>query len=106
MTEAIHSVSLVTVDFAPDRPFKSVETPNGLLLTGGFLQHYDGNTLHENNFFNFPVFLGTTPKVIAPTGGPAGRWSGAFGDYRYRAVYEWYDEMGNLHRSAPSDSIK
>ena len=106
VTEAIHSVSLVTVDFAPDRPFKSVETPNGLLLTGGFLQHYDGNTLHENNFFNFPVFLGTPPKVIAPTGGPAGGWSGAFGDYRYRAVYEWYDEMGNLHRSAPSDSIK
>ena len=105
ITEEIHSVSLVSLDFNPSRTFKSVETPNGLLITGGYLHHYDGNTVAENGFFNFPVFDGTTPSTLTPAG-TGGTWSGRLGTYRYRAVYEWYDEMGNLHRSAPSDSIK
>ena len=105
VTEEVHSVSLVSVDFAPDRTFKSLETPNGLLITGGYLHHYDGNTVAENGFFNFPVFDSTTPGVQNPAGS-GGSWTGRLGIYRYRAVYEWYDEMGNLHRSAPSDSVK
>ena len=105
VTEEIHSVSLVSVDFTPDRTFKSLETPNGLLITGGYLYHYDGNTVAESGFFNFPVFDSTTPGVQTPTGS-GGSWTDRLGIYRYRAVYEWDDEMGNLHRSAPSDSVK
>jgi|15BtaG_2_1085339.scaffolds.fasta_scaffold00219_5 hypothetical protein len=105
VTEEIHSVSLVSVDFTPDRTFKSLETPNGLLITGGYLHHYDGNTVAESGFFNFPVFDSTTPGVQNPAGA-GGSWTDRLGIYRYRAVYEWYDEMGNLHRSAPSDSVK
>lgn len=90
-----HSPSIVSVDFDPDRKHRSLTTANGMLLTGGFLHHYDGSNLHENNFFVFPAF--TLSK--SDTGGSLDN-----GAYLYRVVYEWYDDMGNIHRSAPSAS--
>ena len=90
-----HSPSIASINFDPDRKHKSLTTPNGMLLTGGFLHHYDGSNLHENNFFVFPSF--TLSK--SDTGGALDN-----GAYLYRVVYEWYDDMGNIHRSAPSAS--
>jgi len=90
-----HSPAVVSINLAPSRKHKSVKTPNGLLLTGGMLYHYDGVSLTENNFLVFPFarVTGTSGGVI-PTG-----------TYLYRVVYEWYDAMGNVHRSAPSQSM-
>ena len=102
-TQEIRASSLVTLDLTPARPLRSLETPNGLLITGGFLHHYDGNSISENGFFHAPVFDSPTPKT-AEIGTGSG-WVAGFGSIRYRCVYEWYDEMGNLHRSAPSASI-
>jgi len=90
-----HSPALMTIDFAPARKHKSLTTPNGMLLTGGLLYHYDGFRLHENNFFGFPVFSASGANVGAHL---------ADGTYLYRVVYEWYDDMGNVHRSAASES--
>ena len=90
-----HSPALVTIDFAPSRNHKSLTTPNGMLLTGGMLYHYDGFRLHENGFLGFPVFS-------AATGSSGGSIPAA--TYLYRVVYEWYDDMGNVHRSAASES--
>ena len=90
-----HSPSVMEINFAPNRVHKSLTTPNGMLLTGGMLYHYDGFRLHENNFFGFPVF----DLDDSNTGGAI-----ANGTYLYRVVYEWYDDMGNVHRSAASES--
>ena len=91
-----HSPSVVSINLNPDRPHKSLRTPNGLLLTGGMLYHYDGVSLTENNFFVFPV----VQESGASSGG-----SITAGTYLYRVIYEWYDAMGNVHRSAPSNSM-
>lgn len=80
------------------------EIGNNLNLNGGFLWSYDGLNCTENNFHIYPDY-------VYPIGsGSAGAGSivtdpnvlGHAATYYYQAVYEYTDNQGMIHRSAPS----
>lgn len=72
----------------------SSEIANSLHLTGGQLWQYDGVKPVEHGFHVYPENVdGTT----ASTGGSITPQL-----YNYVFTYEWTDNQGNLHRSAPS----
>lgn len=72
----------------------SSEIAGTLHLTGGQLWQYDGVKPVEHGFHVWPENLAVT---TATTGGNVGA-----GTYYYVFCYEWTDNQGNLHRSAPS----
>ena len=99
---ATFSPSIVTVSHKPYRSLPSVEHNNSLLVGGGYLKSYDGFQCHENGFFR-------APQIAEVTGG-TGTAFGAVGriktgTYQYKAIYEYVDSAGNLHRSTVSDPI-
>lgn len=73
----------------------SVMAGRVLQFSGGSLFELNG-TAEETGFSNAPVIIGF---ALAGGGGIAN------GTYIYRAVYEWLDNQGRRHRSAPSDPI-
>lgn len=77
---------------------QSVEIGSTLQLTGGFLWMYDGVAPVEENFFVWPDNVEATTST---TGGNL-----ADQDYFYQALYEWTDNQGNIHRSAPSIPVQ
>lgn len=76
-----------------------------LNFTGGQLWQYDGSEVVESGFNIFPAI--STNVGRSQYGGGLGTY-GATTDVsvEYVAVYEWTDQNGNLHRSAPSDPVK
>jgi len=86
-------VNLVTFNFTTDG-LVSAEIGNTLQLSGGFLWMYDGYEPVEQNFFLWPDSINAagsaTPGSMTPQ------------QYYYQVTYEWTDNQGNLHRSAPS----
>lgn len=72
----------------------SSEIANTLHLTGGQLWQYDGVRPVEHGFQVWPDNVTVSP---AATSG-----SITAGTYYYVFTYEWTDNQGNLHRSAPS----
>lgn len=72
----------------------SAELGSSLNLTGGFLWMYDGYIPVEQNFYLWPDSV----EVTTSTSG------GSLTDqqYFYQVIYEWSDNQGNIHRSAPS----
>lgn len=75
----------------------SSEIAGALHLTGGLLWEYDGVRPVEHGFHVWP------DNVASETSTGAG--SIAAGTYFYQFTYEWTDNSGNLHRSAPSVPI-
>lgn len=76
-----------------DGPSCSAELGSNLHMSGGCLMMYDGKTVCEHGFHYFPEGLVGTPLT---TGGSMGN-----GSYQYVCVYEWTDNQGQIHRSAP-----
>jgi hypothetical protein len=72
----------------------SSEIASSLHLTGGQLWQYDGVKPVEHGFQVWPE------NVIATTSGSGGLITAQ--TYYYSFTYEWTDNAGNLHRSAPS----
>lgn len=72
----------------------SSEIGNSLHLTGGQLWQYDGVKPVEQGFQVYPENIAVT--TTAGTGGLIAQ------QYYYVFCYEWTDNAGNLHRSAPS----
>ena len=74
----------------------SSEIASALHLTGGQLWEYDGVLPVEHSFHVWPenVQIGANPS--------AGGGLVAGTTYFYQFTYEWTDNAGNLHRSAPS----
>lgn len=72
----------------------SSEIAQSLHLSGGFLWQYDGYTPVEHNFFVWPDSIGATAST--------GAGSLTAQEYNYQVTYEWADNQGNVHRSAPS----
>lgn len=72
----------------------SSEIAGALHLTGGQLWEYDGVRPVE---FGFQVWPENVEVTTATTGGFLGTST-----YFYQFTYEWTDNVGNLHRSAPS----
>ncbi len=72
----------------------SSEIANTLHLTGGMLWQYDGVKPVEQGFQVWPE---NNTVTTSAAGGNIGA-----GTYYYVFTYEWTDNQGNLHRSAPS----
>lgn len=98
----VFGVSLFEIDFDPVRKLASVDIENAWLGSGGFIHSYDGNSVVENNFVNFPAIK----KVLEATRSTA---TAGFSDGRvikYCCIYSWTDAKGNLHQSLPSEIVE
>lgn len=74
--------------------FSTVEIASTLELTGGFFWMYDGYVPVEQNFFVYPDNVEGTPINSGGAMSPQ--------KYYYQVIYEWTDNQGNAHQSAPS----
>lgn len=83
-----------TIDFTSQNSFLKTTIGNNLLFTGGILQQYDGVSVVEQGFHLFPE--APTISVTSTTGALAA------GTYQWCVLYEWVDNYGQIHRSAPS----
>lgn len=93
--------NVVALDFMFQDPSQSVyheQLANNLHLSGGFLQMYDGIDVVEHGFHLYPIVYSVTPSASAGVL--------ADGTYYYTACYEWTDNQGNIHQSAPADPQK
>ena len=74
-----------------------------LQFTGGQLWQYDGSTVVEAGFNIYPAIESANQDNV---GGGIGTY-GATPEAEIQVVgtYEWTDQNGNLHRSAPSDPL-
>lgn len=87
-------IEMLTMDFSPLTSFQDSELGGDLHFTSGVPFYYDGANTGEIGFLMFP-----DPVTYLPSshgGGMAG------GDYQYAVCYEWIDNYGNKHQSAPS----
>lgn len=75
----------------------SAEIGQDLHLTGGFMWMYDGYAPVEHGFHVWPDSVEVTTSAA---GGLITAQA-----YYYVATYEWTDNQGNVHRSAPSIPI-
>lgn len=74
----------------------TVMAGRALQFSGGSLQEYIGE-LNQTGFCNAPV--------IQSIGGGGGGGLTVGSNYVYRVVYEYIDDQGRRHRSAPSDPL-
>ena len=86
------------LQFASPTSFNSVEAGGSLLLAGGVLNMYDGQSVVEHGFHQFPENVTATPSS---SGG-----SMADGTYSTCVVWYWQDAAGMLHRSRPSVPVQ
>lgn len=86
-------VSKTTLDFTNQDIFTSAQLGNNLHIVGGILAMYDGQSVVEHGFHLYPE------KITTTTNGSSGVPDGS---YQYIALYEWTDNYGQIHRSAPS----
>lgn len=68
------------------------EFAGNLLISGGMLWQYDGQSVVEHGFHLWPEEVTTTTSA------------GSGFSYNYVALYSWMDAKGQMHRSAPSIS--
>jgi len=95
LTQTQPNVSAVTFDLAaPKFAVNHAELASDLHLTGGFVQMYDGASIVEHGFHVYPIL---TIDNVAISGGEL-----SAGTYYYTACYEWVDNQGNIHQSAPA----
>lgn len=85
------NLGIFTID---DSVQYSSEIANALHLTGGQLWEYDGVKPVEHNFHLWPE------NIVVTTSASGGSISDQ--TYNYVFTYEWTDNQGMLHRSAPS----
>lgn len=89
-------VSALTLDFFnPANSYLRAELGRNLHIGGGFLWMYDGLTPVEHGFHLYPEL--SVPAVVTGSGG-----STTAGARQFCATYEWVDNEGQTHRSAPS----
>lgn len=96
MTRAGITVSDVVHE--PTVRLQAARAGDGLVIAGGVPQFYDGLTVRELGFLLYPEGV-----TAAPVGAASG--SMAAGTYQYCVVYEATDNLGQIHRSAPSTPV-
>lgn len=92
------------VDFVVEDRYQNSALGNNLLIGGGVVQAYDGDTVAESGFNVYPE----PPTLLEVTSGTPNNnatRSIASGDYGYCIVYRWTDNQGQEHRSAPSEIV-
>lgn len=89
----------VVADIADWRQWYPAEITDGrtAMLSGGVGSHYDGVHLTEHSFLEQPILQSVSD---------AGAGTIAADTYQYRAVFEAVDARGNVHRSAPSNTLQ
>ena len=90
-------VTSIVLDYGSPNPttsYQHAEFGSNLLISGGFLQAYDGQSVSENGFFIYPE--GTTWSTNDP--GTAFTWT-------YAIVYSWEDAQGQTSYSYPEPLI-
>lgn len=90
----LKGTSLVTIDFSDLRNFSSAQLAGNSLIVGGIVQGYDAQSAVEQGFHLFPE----NAQLAQGVGGALT----ALGTYSYKICYEWVDNKGQVHRSAPS----
>jgi hypothetical protein len=101
-TEPVNAIYTQTginlVKFSLDIPDRALsEVSNSLHITGGILWQYDSVKPVEHGFFIYP-------ENITATESNGGNIDPQI--YFYSFCYEWTDNQGYLHRSAPSIPVK
>lgn len=91
-----HGVSSGEIDFTTN-DIQNIDLGKNLLIGSGILQMYDGVNTVEQGFTIYPE------TVTATTTGTSGDLGA--GTYGYKIVYEWIDNLGQTHRSAPSPNL-
>jgi hypothetical protein len=90
------SIYLHQAQFAPTDIHSRGDLYNMQAIAGGVPSSTDGGEVTELGYAHYAQC--STTSVIA--GGSLG-----VGAYSYIFVYEWYDELGNIHRSATSPAV-
>lgn len=87
-------VMRTSVDFTNSNRFTAKQLGNNLLICGGILNMYDGQSIVEHGFLLYPEDVAVQAFT---TGGtlPAG-------SYQIYLLFEWTDNFGQIHRSRPS----
>lgn len=81
----------ITFDFfEPEKSYSRTEIADSLYIGGGELYQYDGQNLVEDSFNWLPEIATITSAT-----------TGSTYSYSYVACWEWVDNAGSLHRSAP-----
>lgn len=81
-----------------DEPLLSQTLANNLHVDGGILTMYDSVNVVEHGFNLYPENLGYS---VFPWGGNQS-FTGFNGQFQYCMTYEWTDNQGQIHQSAPS----
>lgn len=99
-TKSIQS-AIFTFPQAPwtDSPIK-LALANNLHISGALITNYDSGSSTEHGFNLFPELGEQVPISRLPLGGLG------IGTYSYKVTYEWIDEFGQTHRSAPSTGLE
>lgn len=84
-----------TLDFTGST-YENGQLGENLHIAGGIVNTYDGVNVVEHSFHVFPEDLTNG----SPTGTGGNYANGE--TYAWKALYEWVDAKGQLHRSAPS----
>lgn len=84
----------ITLSFLSTNTYLRATAAQNLHITGGFLSMYDAVSVVEHGFHLFPEAF--TNVGALTTGGIQA------GTFQYCIVYEWKDNQGNIHQSAPS----
>lgn len=85
-------VSTRKVIFDDNELYQSKQIGGNLLIAGGVVKAYDGRSVVELGFFHEASFYAYAE----------GAGSIAAGTRFYMCLYEWTDNFGQIHRSAPS----
>ena len=91
----LYGVNSSSMNFITSDNFISTVQANTLLIAGGILQGYDGISATELGFHLYPENV-----TAVATNSPSGSLS--TGSYQYIVEFEWTDNNGQIHRSAPS----
>lgn len=89
-------IQSATFDFTQSP--RKLALANNLHLTGAILTNYDSGSSTEHGFNLFPE--GGSQANVALLGGLG------IGSVSYKFTYEWIDELGQTHRSAPSVGLQ
>lgn len=86
--------SIQSMTFTFGQALVNQSIANNLHISGGILSMYDGSSIVEHGFHQYPENVYVGPQ--------AGGSLEVDSSYSYKVCYEWTDNQGQIHRSAPS----
>lgn len=93
----LRGVSEIGLEFSDSASSENAQLGENLHIVGSFLKAYDGLTTIEHGFHLYPE------KPTSANSNSTGTI--ANGTYLYKVIWQWVDNQGQVHRSAPSDPL-